>query len=165
MATKNTNLSKVNKAGLPSGKKMKIGIVVAEWNSKITYLLRDGAIKALKETGVKESDIIIEYVPGAVELTFAARLMAEYSEVNAILVFGCVIQGETPHFDYVCQSVTYGITELNLSYDVPVIFGLLTVRNLQQAIDRAGGKYGNKGEECAMAAVKMAAISAKFSNQ
>ena len=163
MATKNSNLSKVNSTDLPSGKGKKIGIVVAEWNNKITFLLRDGALKALKEAGVKTSDVMVEYVPGAIELTFGAKLFADNTEVDAVIVFGCVIKGETPHFDYVCDSVTYGISELNLSYDIPFIFGLLTVNSLQQAIDRSGGKYGNKGEECAMAALKMAALNKRMS--
>ena len=165
MATKTNNLSKVNSTNLPKNKGLKIGIVVAEWNSKITFLLRDDAVKTLKESGVKEKDIKIEHVPGSIELTYGARILAEYGEFDAIMVFGCVIKGETPHFDYVCQSVSYGITELNLSYDIPFIFGVLTVNNLQQAIDRAGGKYGNKGGECAMAALKMAAMGKRVAGK
>lgn len=162
MSTRDSNLSKINSTGLSSGKGKKIGIVVAEWNSKITFLLRDGAVKVLKESGVKATDIKIEYVPGAIELTYGAKLFADNTTVDAVIVFGCVIKGETPHFDYVCQSVTYGISELNLSYDIPFIFGVLTVNTLQQAIDRSGGKYGNKGEECAMAALKMISLNKKL---
>lgn len=158
MSTKKSNLSKVNSSNLPSGKGMRIVIVTAEWNPEITFSLRDDAVNTLKKSGVSEKDIFLVHVPGAVELTYGAKMAAEHHEPDAVIVFGCVIQGETPHFDYVCQSVTYGITELNLSYDIPFIFGVLTVNSLQQAKDRSGGKYGNKGGECAMAAIKMAAL-------
>ncbi|PKP23083.1 MAG: 6,7-dimethyl-8-ribityllumazine synthase [Bacteroidetes bacterium HGW-Bacteroidetes-21] len=158
MSTKKQNLSALDTEKVPSGKGKKVAIVVSEWNNDITFALRDGAVQTLKKHGVAVKDIFVELVPGSVELTFAAKMVCENYEPDAVITLGCVVQGETPHFDYVCQSVTYGITELNLSYEVPFIFGVLTVNTQQQAIDRAGGKHGNKGVECAVAALKMMAL-------
>ena len=159
MATPLKGLSTFDNEQLPDGTDLKIGIVVADWNREITGKLLQGARKTLQILGVSESDIQVQNVPGSFELTFAAKLMAETEEVDAVISFGCVVKGETPHFDYICQSVTYGLTELNLSYDIPFIFGVLTTLNQQQALDRAGGKYGNKGDEAAIAAVQMARIN------
>lgn len=139
-----------------NAKDFSFGIVVAEWNSEITGKLLDGAIEALKKHGAKEENIVIKQVPGSIELTLGAQLMAENLEVDAVICLGCVIQGETQHFDYVCDSVTYGITELNIKYNKPFIFGVLTTNNFEQAKDRAGGSYGNKGEEAAESAIQMA---------
>ncbi|MFP4018204.1 MAG: 6,7-dimethyl-8-ribityllumazine synthase [Bacteroidales bacterium] len=139
-----------------NAKDFSFGIVVAEWNSEITGKLLDGAIEALKKHGAKEENIVIKQVPGSIELTLGAQLMAENLEVDAVICLGCVIQGETQHFDYVCDSVTYGITELNIKYNKPFIFGVLTTNNFEQAKDRAGGNYGNKGEEAAESAIQMA---------
>lgn len=147
---------------LPSGKDKIIGIVVSEWNSPITNSLLKGAVDTLISAGVKEDDIIIEYVPGSVELTFGAKTIIEGTLAHAVIVLGCVIQGETAHFDYVCDSVTQGITTLNLDYDSPVIFGLLTTNNQEQAEARAGGTHGNKGVDCAIAALKMIALQEKY---
>ncbi len=133
----------------------RIAIAVARWNGHITSALRDGAVNALKEAGMNDADIDIYEVPGAVELTFAASQLIETSSYDAIIVFGCVIRGDTPHFDYVCQSVTQGVTALNADCDTPVIFGLLTVENEQQAIDRIGGPAGHKGIEAAETALDM----------
>ena len=138
---------------------MSIGIVVAEWNKNITEKLLEGACNTLEKHGVKPENILVSRVPGSFELTFGAKHMAETKELNAIIVLGSVVRGDTPHFDYVCSGVTQGITELNLMYDIPFIFGLLTTDNMQQAEDRAGGKYGNKGDEAAVTALKMADIS------
>ena len=149
-------------AELPSGKDKIIGIVVSEWNSPITDSLLKGAVETLITAGVKEDDIIIEYVPGSVELTFGAKTLIEETLAHAVIVLGCVIQGETAHFDYVCDSVTQGITSLNLEYDSPVIFGILTTNNQEQAEARAGGSHGNKGEDCAIAALKMIALQEKY---
>ena len=149
-------------AELPSGKDKIIGIVVSEWNSPITDSLLKGAVETLITAGVKEDDIIIEYVPGSVELTFGAKTLIEETLAHAVIVLGCVIQGETAHFDYVCDSVTQGITSLNLEYDSPVIFGVLTTNNQEQAEARAGGSHGNKGEDCAIAALKMIALQEKY---
>lgn len=134
----------------------KIAIVQAKWNEHITSRLTEGALRSLKENGVADSNIDVFEVPGAVELTFAAsHLMDEGDAYDAIIVFGCVVRGDTPHFDYVCQSVTQGITTLNVQNDVPVIFGVLTVENEQQALDRVGGPAGHKGEEAAETALQM----------
>ena len=134
---------------------MRFAIVAAEWNAHITNALTAGAVKLFKSNGVADQDIDIYHVPGTVELTFAASQLIEASLYDAVIVFGCVIRGGTPHFDYVCQSVTQGITALNADCDTPVIFGVLTVDNEQDAIDRAGGALGNKGTEAAEAAIKM----------
>ena len=147
---------------LPLGKDKIIGIVVSEWNSPITNSLLKGAVETLISAGVEEEDIIIEYVPGSVELTFGAKTLIEGTLAHAIIVLGCVIQGETKHFDYVCNSVTQGITTLNLNYDSPVIFGVLTTNNQEQAEARAGGAHGNKGEDCAIAALRMIALQEKY---
>jgi len=156
MATENHNLSDYSADGLPEADVLahqRYAIVVADWNSEITYKLLDGAVETLVERGVERENIKITHVPGTIELTYAAAC-CEY--VDAIIVIGCVIKGETPHFDYVCQSVTQGITALNLKADIPVIFSVLTTLNMQQALDRAGGRLGNKGIEGAIAAIRMA---------
>jgi len=158
MATPLKGLSTFKKNQLPDGSGLKVGIVVAEWNKEITEKLLEGATKTLRSMGVAKSDIQVQLVPGSFEITFAAKLMAEAEEMDAVICLGCVIQGETPHFDYICQSVSYGLTELNLSYDIPFIFGVLTTLNQQQAFDRAGGKLGNKGNDAAVAAVQMAIL-------
>jgi len=155
MATAYHNLSSYDPATVPDGADMKIGIVVSEWNDKITGALLDGACKTLIKHGVKEENLIIDYVPGSFELVYGAKYLAENKELDAVIAFGSVVRGDTPHFDYVCSGVTQGITELNIAYDIPFIFGLLTTDDMQQAEDRAGGKYGNKGDECAIAALKM----------
>ena len=147
---------------LPSGKDKIIGIVVSEWNSPITDSLLKGAVDTLISAGVKENDIIIEYVPGSVELTFGAKTLIEGTLSHAVIALGCVIQGETAHFDYVCDSVTQGLTTLNIEYDTPVIFGVLTTNDQEQAEARAGGSHGNKGKDCAITALKMIAMQQKY---
>ena len=149
-------------APLPSGSNKIVGIVVSEWNTPITQSMLKSATETLIAAGVKETDIIIEYVPGTVELTFGAKVLIEESLAHAVIVLGCVIQGDTRHFDYVCDSVTQGITQLNINYPTPVIFGVLTTDNLEQAEARAGGTHGNKGEDCAIAALKMIALQEKY---
>ncbi len=161
MATIYHNLSSYDPASVPSGKNLRVGIVVADWNDNITYKLLDGAIETLKANQVDESDILVKHVPGSVELTYAAKYMVQNKMVDAVIVLGCVVRGDTPHFDYVCESVTQGVTLLNVNYDVPVIFGVLTTENMQQAEDRAGGNLGNKGDECAICAIKMAKLFAE----
>lgn len=133
----------------------RVAIVKARWNGHITDRLAEGALQTLIESGFDTSDVAIYEVPGAVELTFAASQLIETSAFDAIIVFGCVVRGDTPHFDYVCQSVTQGITALNADCDTPVIFGLLTVENEQQALDRIGGPHGHKGIEAAHTAIAM----------
>ena len=158
MASSLKNLSDHDPATIPDGSAFKIGIVVAEWNEEITAALLEGTLKTLKKHHVKEEHIRITAVPGSFELPYGARIAAEQFLPHAVICLGCVIQGETRHFDYICQGVTSGITNLNLDYDIPFIFGVLTTENQQQALDRAGGKYGNKGDEAAVTALKMAAL-------
>lgn len=143
---------------LPRVDGMTVAIVAAEWNGHITGALTQGALDVFRREGFDDSQIKVFHVPGAVELTFAASQLIETSAFDAIIVFGCVIRGGTPHFDYVCQSVAQGITSLNADCDTPVIFGVLTVDTEQDALDRAGGCLGNKGSEAAEAAIKMHAF-------
>jgi 6,7-dimethyl-8-ribityllumazine synthase len=158
MASSLKNLSDHDPQTIPDGSSLKFGIVVSEWNEEITAALLEGAKSRLEKHGVQKEHISIRVVPGSFELPFGARLVAEEFLPDAVICLGCVIQGETRHFDYICQGVTHGITELNLDYDIPFIFGVLTTDSLQQARDRAGGKYGNKGDEAAVTALKMAAL-------
>jgi 6,7-dimethyl-8-ribityllumazine synthase len=150
------NLSEYDADLIPDASGMRFGIVVADWNSQVTHALLDGAVKTLVRHGVKDDDIIVIHVPGTFELTVAGQWMAEYEDTDGVICLGCVIQGETPHFTYICEGVTRGITQLNLDYNIPFIFGVLTTLNLQQALDRAGGIHGNKGDEAAVTAIKMA---------
>lgn len=154
-----TDLSKYDANQLPSAEvlgRQRYAIVVADWNSDITYPLLLGAVETLTKHGVSVDNIDVIHVPGAVELTYgAARIMKE-ERIDAIIVIGCVIQGDTPHFDYVCQSVTQGVAILNAQGKVPVIFSVLTVNDKQQALDRCGGRLGNKGVEGAVTAIHMA---------
>ncbi len=163
MATDLKNLSDYDLSAIPPADGFKFGIVVSEWNFEITKSLSDAACQTLMKHGVRQENILKKFVPGSFELTLGAQFMAEYSEVDAIICVGCVIRGETSHFDYICQSVTHGITELNLIYNIPFIFGVLTTNTIQQARDRAGGKYGNKGDEAAVTAIKMAALQKELS--
>jgi 6,7-dimethyl-8-ribityllumazine synthase len=153
------NLSDYRAELVPSAKNMKFGIVVSDWNSKITHKLLNGARNTLLQHGARDENIYIRHVPGSFELTCGGLLMAETKKVDAIILLGCVIKGETPHFDYICQGVTQGITKLNLEYSTPCIFGVLTTNDEQQALDRAGGRLGNKGDEAAITAIKMAALA------
>ena len=154
-----SDLSKYDANQLPGADvlgRQRYAIIVADWNSDVTFSMAKGAVDTLVRHGVREDNIDVLHVPGTVELTYgAARLMKE-ERVNAVIVIGCVIQGETPHFDYVCQSVTQGVTMLNAQGKVPVIFSVLTVLDKQQALDRCGGKLGNKGIEGAYTAIRMA---------
>lgn len=142
------------KSGVNLSKK-KFAIVVAEWNDEITHALAQSAIATLLEHGVKKGNIIQKNVPGTFELSLGALWAAEQKDIHAVICLGCVIQGDTPHFDYICQAVAYGITEVGLKTKKPTIFGVLTTLTKQQAFDRAGGKLGNKGEEAALTAIKM----------
>lgn len=158
MASRLKNLSGYDPEKIPDASKMKFGIVVSEWNEEITASLLEGTIDTLKRFNVDPSNIFVKTVPGSFELPFGARIVAENYSPDAVICLGCVIKGETAHFDYICQGVTQGITELNLDYDIPYIFGVLTTDTLQQARDRSGGKYGNKGDEAAITAIKMASL-------
>lgn len=155
MATNLKNLSSYNSDDIPNARQMRFGIVVSEWNESITNALLEGAVKTLQKHGVTDENIVLLHVPGSFELTFGARVLAEKEELDAVICLGCIIRGETPHFDYISQGVTHGITELNLDYEIPFIFGVLTTDNQEQATDRAGGKHGNKGDEAAITAIKM----------
>lgn len=155
MATSLKNLSDYDPTSIPEAIGMKVGVVVADWNQDITFALRDGAVETLLKHGVEEQDIIVDYVPGAFELTAGAKAFAQTGKFDSVIVLGCVIQGDTKHFDFICNGVTQGITQLNTQYDIPFIFGVLTTNNLQQSLDRAGGKHGNKGDEAAITAIKM----------
>ena len=137
---------------------MKIGIVVAEWNPEITEALFSGAYNTLIRHKAKPENILRKNVPGSFELTSGAQFLAEYSGVDAVICIGCVIQGETRHFDFICHAVSQGLTNLSIQYIKPFIFGVLTPNTQQQAIDRAGGKHGNKGDEAAITAIKMVAL-------
>jgi 6,7-dimethyl-8-ribityllumazine synthase len=140
---------------VPDASKMRCGIIAAEWNGFITDKLLEGAVKTLKKCGVSDENIRVFRVPGSFELTFGAQQLIKYGDVDAVIVLGCIIRGGTPHFDYVCDSVTQGITRLNTAHDIPLIFGVLTTDNPEQAEERAGGNLGNKGEESAISAIKM----------
>jgi len=158
MASSLKNLSAHDPATVPDASDLRFGIVVAEWNEEITSALLEGAMTTLQHYGTKKENIHVKVVPGTFELPFGGRILAENYNPDAVLCLGCVIQGETRHFDFICQGVTQGIMDLNLDYDIPFIYGVLTVNDLQQALDRAGGKHGNKGDEAAITAIKMAAL-------
>lgn len=158
MATINNNLSDFNKDSLPDSSDMKIGIVVSQWNNKITDGLFNGAFTTLIESGVSENNIEKIEVPGSFELIFGAKILSR-KDIDAIICLGSVIQGETKHFDYVCQAVSNGIKDLNITLDIPVIFGVLTDNTMEQALNRSGGKHGNKGIEAAVTAIKMAHLN------
>ena len=155
MATENKNLSTYNKAALAQVKGKSVGIITSQWNGEITENMRKGAVETLLDCGILPQDILQWQVPGAFELVNGAKRMLLSKSVDAIIVIGCVIQGETKHFDFVCQGVTQGIAYLNATQAVPVIFCLLTDNTLQQSIDRSGGKHGNKGIEAAITAIQM----------
>ena len=156
MAT--TNLSVYDKATIPNAKYLRFGIVVSEWNSDITENLYKGALKALIDNGALTENITLLNVPGSFELIYGCKHLIKTEELDAVIAIGCVIQGETKHFDFVCDAVSHGIKDLNLQYDLPTIFCVLTDNTKQQSIDRSGGKLGNKGVECAIAAIKMATL-------
>ena len=156
MSTELHHLSDYNEQNVPDASNMCFGVVVAEWNPEITGALLDGIVRTLEKHGAIPENIHIKTVPGSFELIYGAQQMTKNDGFDAIIILGSVIKGETPHFDYICQGVTYGIARLNASQNIPVIYGLLTTNDLQQAKDRSGGKLGNKGDECAIDAIKMA---------
>lgn len=158
MATALKNLSELGGHALPNGSKYKIGIVVSRWNELITGALYQGALDALKQAGVKNKNIFTIYVPGTFELPLGAQYLASEEKIDGVITIGCVIQGETPHFDFICDAAAHGIMDVALSFNKPVIFGVLTTLNQQQAQDRAGGKHGNKGVEAANTALQMIAL-------
>jgi 6,7-dimethyl-8-ribityllumazine synthase len=158
MASAQKNLSDYKKTKLLIKEDTGIGIVVSEWNEEVTDALAQGALKTLQENGIKPENIKVKYVPGTFELALGAQYMLEYTDVEAVLCLGCVIQGETRHFDFICDAAANAIAKVGLDYHVPVIFGVLTTDNQQQALDRAGGKHGNKGDEAAITALKMISL-------
>ena len=162
MASSLKNLSDHDPASIPDGSSLKIGIVVSEWNEQVTAALLEGAQQTLEKYGVPKENIPVIVVPCSFELPYGARFLADHHSPDAVICLGCVIQGDTRHFDYICQGVTHGITELNMEYDLPFIFGVLTTDTLQQALDRAGGKHGNKGDEAAVTALKMATLRSQI---
>jgi len=152
------NLSTYNKSTIPNAKHLRFGVVVSEWNDNITNNLFDGANQALIDNGAIPKNISRLNVPGSFELIYGCKHLLKKDDFDAIIAVGCVIQGETKHFDFVCEAVSQGIKDLNLQYDIPTIFCVLTDNTLQQSIDRSGGELGNKGIECAIAAIKMATL-------
>jgi 6,7-dimethyl-8-ribityllumazine synthase len=156
------NLSDFSHTTVPSAKPYRFGIVVAEWNAEITSSLLSGAVDSLIENGAEEQNIEVFRVPGTFELTSGAILLAESSRFDAIITLGCVIQGETRHFDFICDAVANGVSNVSIKTQIPVIFGVLTTDNLEQAKDRSGGKHGNKGIEAGITAIKMAQMRSLF---
>jgi 6,7-dimethyl-8-ribityllumazine synthase len=149
------NLSEYDINSVPDATGMRVGIVVSEWNDKITGALLEGACQTLIKHGVREEDIKVKPVPGSFELIYGASRLVNSGLVDAVIAIGCVIKGDTPHFDYICQGTTQGLADLNKEGKIPVIYGLLTCNTLEQAQERCGGMLGNKGDECAITAIKM----------
>ena len=158
MATENKNLSVYDKNKIPNAKELRFGIVVSEWNDEITESLYKGAEEALLDCGALSENVIRWNVPGSFELTFGCKKMIQTEKVDAIVAIGSVIRGETSHFDFVCSATAQGIKDLNVTYDVPVIFCVLTDDSIEQSRARSGGKHGNKGTEAAIAAIQMAVL-------
>lgn len=153
MATK--DLSDYKKTGIEGAENMKFGIIISEWNEKVTDALLKGAYETLVSHGVDKEKILIKYVPGSYELSLGAQFFMEYTNVQAVIALGCVIQGETRHFEFICQAVAQGLKDVSLKYNLPAIFGVLTTDTQEQAEARSGGKHGNKGVEAAQTAIKM----------
>ncbi|MBQ9171214.1 MAG: 6,7-dimethyl-8-ribityllumazine synthase [Bacteroidaceae bacterium] len=156
MASALHNLSDYDIHSVPDATGLRVGIVVSEWNEKITGALLEGACQTLMKHGVREESIIVKPVPGSFELIYGAARFVSSGLVDVVIAIGCVIRGDTPHFDYICQGVTQGLADLNREGKIPVIYGLLTCNTLEQAEQRSGGMLGNKGDECAVTAIKMA---------
>jgi 6,7-dimethyl-8-ribityllumazine synthase len=160
MATATRDLSAYDPASVPSGAGLRFGLIISEWNHEITDALRRGARETLLKQGVKEEDLLERWVPGSFELASGAQFLLEQTKLDGVICLGSIVRGETPHFDYVCQGTTQGIVMVGLKYNLPVIFGVLTDDTMEQARDRSGGRHGNKGIECAVAVLKMAALKA-----
>jgi 6,7-dimethyl-8-ribityllumazine synthase len=159
MASNLKNLSEHSGKNMKGLQDKKFAIVVSEWNEEVTESLYNGAYETLLDNGIPKENIEKHYVPGSFELSLAAQWMAERKDIDAVICLGCVIQGETRHFDFICDAVAHGITNVSLKYNKPVIFGVLTPNTQQQALDRAGGKHGNKGDEAAFTALKMLGLA------
>lgn len=162
MASRHQHLSVYREETVPSGEPFRIGIVVSEWNKEITESLYNGCVKTLTKHKTAKENIVSVYVPGSFELPQAAELLLESQEFDAVICLGCIIKGETKHDEYIASAVSHGIMMLSLDYSTPVIFGVLTTENMNQAIDRSGGSLGNKGDEAAVTALKMASLRAKL---
>jgi 6,7-dimethyl-8-ribityllumazine synthase len=162
MASSLKNLSDAGETEIPSAKSMRFALVVAEWNTQITGALQNAALKSLQKHGAKAKNIIVTTVPGSFELSLGAQLAAHLDDIDAVICLGCVIQGETRHFDFICNAVANGITNVGLMYNKPVVFGVLTTNDLKQAKERAGGKHGNKGDEAAITAIRMVALKSSL---
>jgi 6,7-dimethyl-8-ribityllumazine synthase len=156
------NLSEYDISVIPSAEEMRFGLIVSEWNRDITESLLSGAHAALKRHGAVDQNITVVHVPGSFELPSGAQFLACTGKFDAIILLGCIIRGETSHYDHICMGVTQGTMDLNLKYIIPFIFGVLTTESLEQARDRAGGRFGNKGEEAAITAIKMVALKKKI---
>jgi 6,7-dimethyl-8-ribityllumazine synthase len=163
MVSKKKNLSDVKKIKDKKFGNFRIGVIVSEWNEEITNALYKGAFETLIDSGIKNDNIITKYVPGSFELPLGAQMIIENCDVDSVICLGCVIQGETRHFDFICDAVANGITQVGLEFSKPVIFGVLTTNNIKQAVERSGGKHGNKGVEAAVTAIKMMALQADLS--
>ncbi len=164
MPLKKTNLSEFDAKTLPQLKDSRIGIAVSEWNSQITDALLEGALQVLKACSFKKSNILVKYVPGSYELPLAAQYLIKYGKTDAVICLGSVVQGETRHFEFICQAVANNLMQVGITQEVPVIFGVLTTDTIQQAIERSGGKHGNKGIEAAVAAVRMIELKKSLEN-
>jgi 6,7-dimethyl-8-ribityllumazine synthase len=162
MATNLKSLSDFSHIDVPSAKGYKFGIIVSQWNAQVTGALYEGAYLALLKHGAQEDDIQTIKVPGSYELTSGADILLSNKKMDAVICLGCVIQGETPHFTFICDAVANGVSNVSIKHNKPVVFGVLTTDNLQQAMDRAGGKHGNKGEEAAITAILMAEIQSSL---
>lgn len=162
MASRHQHLSVYREESVPSGEPFRIGIVISEWNKEITESLYNGCVKTLTKHKTTKENIVSVYVPGSFELPQAAELLLESQEFDAVICLGCIIKGETKHDEYIASAVSHGIMMLSLDYSTPVIFGVLTTENMDQAVDRSGGKLGNKGDEAAVTALKMASLRAKL---
>lgn len=165
MASRLKNLSQYSISEIPSASSMHISILVSEWNREITSALLEGAVQTLTMHGALPENISIHWVPGSFELPLAASFLLQYAEPDGVICLGCIIQGETRHFEFICQAVAQGITRVGLDYKKPVIFGVLTTDTDQQARDRAGGKHGNKGIEAAVAAIRMIALQHELASK
>lgn len=165
MASHHKSLSDFSHIEVASATPYRFGIVVSQWNAEVTGPLLAGALESLEKHGARDENIQVVHVPGSYELTTGADILLRDKQLDAVICLGCVIQGETKHFDFICSAVAHGITHVALKHNKPVIFGVLTTDTVQQALDRAGGKHGNKGEEAAITAIQMAQLSARGDRQ
>jgi 6,7-dimethyl-8-ribityllumazine synthase len=164
MSSANQNLSANKMVNAGSIDHLHFTLVVATWNREVTLALETGCVDTLLANGARRKNITVVYVPGSWELISGATQALRYSDTHAVICIGAVVRGDTPHFDYICQGVTVGLAQLCATQAVPVIFGVLTVDNLQQALDRCGGIHGNKGDEAAATAIQMALLKTEFSD-